>query len=83
LANFNLILACPDAEFLDVIGTKILRVFRLAINSHLYGFAVKFIFLQSHATLTVSTVLLQYTVNEKGGKPARNHTPFPWFKKYR
>jgi hypothetical protein len=26
----------PDAEFLDVIGTKVLRVFLLAIHSHLY-----------------------------------------------
>ena len=25
-----------EAEFLDVIGTKVLRVFLLAINSHLY-----------------------------------------------
>jgi hypothetical protein len=28
----------PEAEFLDAIGTKILRVFLLAIHSHLYGF---------------------------------------------
>ncbi len=26
----------PEAEFLDVIGTKFLRVFLLAIHSHLY-----------------------------------------------
>ncbi len=26
----------PEAEFLDVIGTKLLRVFLLAIHSHLY-----------------------------------------------
>ncbi len=26
----------PEAEFLDVFGTKILRVFLLAIHSHLY-----------------------------------------------
>jgi hypothetical protein len=26
----------PEAEFLDVIGTKVLRVFLLAIHSHLY-----------------------------------------------
>jgi hypothetical protein len=26
----------PEAEFLDVIGTKVLRVFLLATNSHLY-----------------------------------------------
>ncbi len=28
--------AQPEAEFLDVIGTKILRIFLLAIHSHLY-----------------------------------------------
>ncbi len=27
---------CPEAEFLDVIGTKVLRDFLLAIHSHLY-----------------------------------------------
>ncbi len=27
---------CPEAEFLDVIGTKILKSFLLAIHSHLY-----------------------------------------------
>jgi hypothetical protein len=26
----------PEAAFLDVIGTKVLRVFLLAIHSHLY-----------------------------------------------
>ncbi len=26
----------PEAEFLDVIGTKVLEVFLLAIHSHLY-----------------------------------------------
>ncbi len=26
----------PEAEFLDIIGTKVLRVFLLAIYSHLY-----------------------------------------------
>ena len=27
---------CTEAEFLDVIGTKVFRVFLLAIHSHLY-----------------------------------------------
>jgi hypothetical protein len=35
---------------LDEIQTKILRVFLLAIHSHLYSFAWRFIFLPSHAT---------------------------------
>ena len=28
--------ATPEAEFLDVIGTKVFRVFLLAIHSHVY-----------------------------------------------
>jgi hypothetical protein len=42
--------ACPEAEFLDEIQTKVFRVFLLAIFSHLYSFAVRFLFFQSHAT---------------------------------
>ena len=26
----------PEAEFLDIIGTKVFRVFLLAIHSHIY-----------------------------------------------
>ncbi len=52
-----------EAEFLDEI---------LAIHSHLYSFALSFLFLQTRA---ISTVQLPYTVKEKGGKP-ENHTPF-------
>jgi hypothetical protein len=32
----NIKISHPEAEFLDVIGTKVSRVFLLAINSHLY-----------------------------------------------
>jgi hypothetical protein len=32
-------------------------------------FALRFLFLQTHETLTVSTVQLLYSVKEKGGKP--------------
>ena len=39
-----------EAEFLDEIQTKVLRVFLLAIHSDLYSFALRFIFLQNHAT---------------------------------
>jgi hypothetical protein len=46
----------PEAEFLDKIQTKVLRVFLHAVHSHLYSFALRFIFLQSHAT---SYVFLQ------------------------
>jgi hypothetical protein len=34
-----------EAEFLDEIQTKFLRVFLLAIYSHLYRFALRFLFL--------------------------------------
>ncbi len=40
----------PDAELMDEIQAKALRVFLLAIHSHLYSFALRFIFLQTHAT---------------------------------
>jgi hypothetical protein len=36
---------CSVAEFLDDIHTKVLRVFLLAIHSHLYSFALRFLFL--------------------------------------
>jgi hypothetical protein len=36
----------PEAEFLDEIQTKVLRVFLLVIHSHFYSIA----FLQTHAT---------------------------------
>jgi len=39
-----------EAELLDEIHTKVLRVFLLAIHRHLYSFAFKFLFLQTHAT---------------------------------
>ncbi len=32
---------CTEAEFLDEIQTKVSRVFRLAIHSHLYNVAFK------------------------------------------
>ncbi len=68
------------AEFLDEIQTKVIRVFLLAIHSHLYSLALRFIFLQTHAT---SYVFLQfsyllYTVKEKGGKPDRKPCPLPY-----
>jgi hypothetical protein len=40
----------PEAEFLDEIQTKILRVYLLAIYRNLYSFALRFLLLQTHAT---------------------------------
>jgi hypothetical protein len=54
---------CTEAEFLDEIQTKVLRFF-------LYSFALRFLFLPTHATL--------YTVKEKGGKSDRKLYPLPY-----
>ncbi len=43
-------LSRQQAEFLDEIQTKVLKVFLRAIHSHLYSFALRFLFLQTHAT---------------------------------
>jgi hypothetical protein len=59
---------------LDEIQTKV-GVFLLAIQSCLYSFALRFIFLQS---LTVSKVHLMYTDNDKGGKPDRKPYTLPY-----
>ncbi len=40
----------PEAEFLDEIQNKSLRVFLIAIHSHLYSFALRLKFLRNHAT---------------------------------
>ena len=45
-----------EAEFLEEIQTKIFRVFLLAIHSHLYSFALRLLFFQTHA---ISYVFLQ------------------------
>jgi hypothetical protein len=60
-------LNCPEAEFLDEIQTKVLIVFLLAVHSHLYSFALRFLFLQTRATFHS---FLQYTVicKEEGRK---------------
>jgi hypothetical protein len=69
----------PEAEFLDEIQTKVLRVFLLAIHSPLYIQLCLQISISSKLTqpLTVSTVHLPYTVKEKGGKPDRKPYPVP------
>jgi hypothetical protein len=46
----NIFRTLPEAEFLDKIQTKVLRIFLLAIHSHLYSFALRFAFLQANAT---------------------------------
>ncbi len=57
------------------------RVFLLAIQSHLthlYSFAMRFLFIQTHATSYSFFSALLYTVKEKGGKPDRKPHPLPY-----
>jgi hypothetical protein len=59
-----------EAEFLDEIQTRVLRIFLLAIHSQLYS--LRFFFFKLTQPLTVSRVQLLYTVKEKEeGKPDR------------
>jgi hypothetical protein len=68
----------PEAEFLDEIQRKGFRGFLLAIQSRLLSFALRFLFLQTHATSYSFYRDLVYTVKEKGGKPDRKpHLLFP------
>ncbi len=62
---------------MDEIHTKVLRVFLLAIHSQIYSFALRFLFRQTHATSYsfYSSITVQYTEKEKGGKPERNLYP--------
>ncbi len=57
---------------------KSLKSFFLAIQSHLYCFALKFLFLLIHATSFSFFCALLYTVKENGGKPDRNPHPLPY-----
>jgi hypothetical protein len=72
-----------EAQFLDEIKLKVSRVFLLAIHRHLYSFALRFLFLQTHATsYSFYSSVTVYTIKEKGGRPDRKpHPPSLWFKK--
>ncbi len=76
-------MVCPEAEFLDEIHIKVLRVFLIAIHSHLYSFALRFLVLQTHATSYSFCRVLLYTVKETGEKKPELKTTPPslWFKK--
>ncbi len=81
----------PEAESLDEIQAKVLRVFLLAIHSHLFSFALRFLFLQNRTTsysfYSSVTVLCKGERRKTWQKaiPGVNlterHTPFLWFKK--
>jgi hypothetical protein len=55
----------PEAEFVDEIQRKAVKVFLLVIHNHIYSFTLRFIFLQSRAI----------SCKEEGGKSDRK--PYP------
>jgi hypothetical protein len=67
---------------LEEIQTKVLRVFLLAIQSHLYSFVLKFLcnfyFFKLTQPLTCFHSVLLSTVKEKGGKPDRKPHSLPY-----
>jgi hypothetical protein len=64
---------------LDEIQTKVLSIFLFAIQSHLYSFTLRFLFLPTHAATSYSFFsTLLYTVKKKGGKPDRKPHPLPY-----
>jgi hypothetical protein len=70
---------------MDEIQTKILKVFLLAIRSHLYSFALRLLFLLNSRNLIqfLEFHCCTNTVKEKGGKPDRKPNPlFVWFMKF-
>jgi hypothetical protein len=70
---------CTEAEFLDKIQTKVLRVALLAIHRHLYSFALRYLFIQTHAiSYSFYSAVILYTVKEKGGKPDRKPYALPY-----
>jgi hypothetical protein len=70
----------PGAGFLDEIQTKVLRVFLLAIHSHLYSFALRFLFLQTYATSYsfYSLVIVHCKGERRKTKPDRKLHPLPY-----
>jgi hypothetical protein len=62
---------------LDEIQTIVFRVFLLAIHNHLYSFALRFLFLQTHATSYSFYSSVTVFVKEKGGKPNRKLYTLP------
>jgi hypothetical protein len=64
----------PEGELLDEIQTKVIRVFLLAIHSHIYSFALRFLFFQTNAT---SYGFYSTMKRRKEEHLIENHTPFP------
>ncbi len=47
----NMTFPPPEAEFLDEIQTKVLKIYFLAIHSHFYSFDLRFLFLSNSRNL--------------------------------
>ncbi len=67
-----------EAEFLEEIHSKVLRVFLLAIHSHSIALPWDFCFFKLTQPLTVSQLQLLYNVKEKAGKSDRKPNPIPY-----
>ncbi len=63
---------------MDEIKTKVLIVFLLVIHSHLYSFALRFPFLQTHTTFYSVYSSVTVHCKDKGGKPDYKIIPFPY-----
>ncbi len=66
-----------EAEFLDETQKKVLIVLLLANKSHLYSFALRFLFLQLTQPLTVSIVCYCTLYRRQEENLIENHTSFP------
>jgi hypothetical protein len=77
------ILNKPRGQILGQNPYKSLKSFLLAVHSHLYIFALRSLFLQTHATSNsfYSSVIV-YIVKEKGRKPDRKPCPLPYGLRY-
>ncbi len=69
--HYQKVVSSCEAEFLEKIRMKVLRVFFLVIHSQLYSFAWDFYFFKLTQPLTVS-------VKEKGGRPDKKPYPLPY-----
>ncbi len=72
-----------EAEFLDEIQTKVFKVFLLTIHRHLYSFALRFLFLQIHATSYYFYSKITCTVKDPGVKPLPPPPPYVLRNPYR
>ncbi len=85
MARRSLWLNFLEAEFSQEIQTKVLELSSLLFTVISTGFPWDFYFFRITQPLTISSVLLLYTVKEKGGIPDRIPHPLPyrWRNPYR